>query len=62
MPIEGRPSPPPLRFTLVLIVSILIIAHLILEKALEVAFEQPPRVEKHQSNLRVNLSVWFNRH
>ncbi|MCP5407818.1 MAG: EAL domain-containing protein [Chromatiaceae bacterium] len=48
MPIEGRPSPPPLRFTLVLIVSILIIAHLILEKALEVAFEQPPRVEKHQ--------------
>ena len=45
---KQRPSPPPLRFTLILVVSILIIAHLILEKGLELAFEQPLRIEKQQ--------------
>jgi len=45
---KRQPSPPPLRLTLVLIVSILVIGHLILDKGLEVAFEQPLRVEKHQ--------------
>lgn len=43
-----RRSPPPLRFTLILVCSILIIAHLILEKGIELAFEQPPRIEKRQ--------------
>jgi len=41
-------SPPPLRFTLILVCLILIIAHLILEKGIELAFEQPPRIEKQQ--------------
>ena len=45
---EKRGSPPPLRLILVLIVSILVITHLILDKGFEVAFEQPARVERHQ--------------
>lgn len=48
MLINKKRAPPPLRFTLLLIVSILVIAHLILDKGFEVAFEEPSRVEKHQ--------------
>ena len=45
---EKKLSPPPLRIILALVVAILVIAHLILDKGFEMAFEQPSRVEKQQ--------------
>lgn len=41
-------SPPPLRFTLALVVTILITAQLVLDKGFEVIFRQPARIEQYQ--------------
>ena len=45
---EKSLTPPPLRYILVSIISILVVALLILDKGFEIAFEQPSRVERQQ--------------